>query len=92
MIQVFHISDVDFWREFLLNKIQYIDVIDAISEIKWKILEIEKISLIITEEQKDTLLSLFGYYDGVNDIQVTHVNEATQTDEITESPKAHKKP
>ena len=83
MIQVFHISDVDFWREFLLNKIQYIDVIDAISEIKWKILEIEKISLIITEEQKDTLLSLFGYYDEV---------EATQTDEITESPKAHKKP
>jgi hypothetical protein len=83
MIQVFHISDVDFWREFLLKKIQYIDVIDAISEIKWKILEIEKISLIITEEQKDTLLSLFGYYDEV---------EATQTDEITESPKAHKKP
>jgi hypothetical protein len=34
MIQVFHISDVDFWREFLLNKIQYIDVIDAITEIK----------------------------------------------------------
>ena len=30
-----------------------------------------------TEEQKDTLLSLFGYYDGVNDTQVTHVNEAT---------------
>jgi len=34
MIQVFHISDVDFWREFLLKKIQYIDVIDAITEIK----------------------------------------------------------
>ena len=46
----------------------------------------------ITEEQKDTLLSLFGYYDGVIDTQVTHMNEATQTDEITESPKAHKKP
>ena len=45
-----------------------------------------------TEEQKDTFLSLFGYYDGVNDTQVTHVNEATQTDEIIESPKAHKKP
>jgi hypothetical protein len=45
-----------------------------------------------TEEQKDTLLSLFGYYDGVNDTQVTHVNEATQTDEIIESLKAHKKP
>ena len=40
----------------------------------------------ITEEQKDTLLSLFGYYDGVNDTQVTHMNE------ITESPKAHTKP
>jgi hypothetical protein len=34
MIQVFLISDVDFWREFLLKKIQYIDVIDAINEIK----------------------------------------------------------
>jgi hypothetical protein len=31
-------------------------------------------------------------YDEVNDTQVTHMNEATQTDEITESPKAHKKP
>jgi hypothetical protein len=31
----------------------------------------------ITEEQKDTLLSLFGYYDGVIDTQVTHMNEAT---------------
>jgi hypothetical protein len=34
MIQVFHISDVDFWRELLLKKIQYIDAIDAITEIK----------------------------------------------------------
>jgi hypothetical protein len=34
MIQVFHISDVDFWRVFLLKKIQYIDVIGAITEIK----------------------------------------------------------
>ena len=45
-----------------------------------------------TEEQRDTLLSLLGYYDGVNETQVTHVNEATQTDDITESPKAHNKP
>jgi hypothetical protein len=28
-----------------------------------------------TEEQRDTLLSLFGYYDGVNDTQVTHVKK-----------------
>jgi hypothetical protein len=50
--------------------------------------EKEKISLIVTEEQKETLLSMFGYYgwdvDGVNDSKVTQVNEATQTDEITE--------
>ena len=45
--------------------------------------EKEKISLIVTEEQKETLLSMFGYY-GVNDSKVTQVNEATQTDEITE--------
>jgi hypothetical protein len=36
MIQVFHISDVDFWREYLLKKIQYTDVIDAITVIKKK--------------------------------------------------------
>ena len=50
--------------------------------------EEEKISLIVTEEQKDILFSLFGYYewgvDEINYTQVTHVNEATQTDETTE--------
>ena len=62
MIQVFHISDVDFWREFLLKKIQYIDVIDrAITEIKREMQEREKISLIIIEENKYTLLRLLGY-------------------------------
>jgi hypothetical protein len=34
MIQVFHISDIEFWREYLLKKIQNTDVIDAITEIK----------------------------------------------------------
>ena len=71
MIQVFHISDVEFWREYLLEKIQNTDVIDAITEIKKEMYEKEKISLIVTEEQNDTLFSLFGYYgwdvDGVND-------------------------
>jgi hypothetical protein len=62
MIQVFHISDVDFWRECLLKKIQYIDVIDrAITEIKREMQEMEKISLIIIEENKYTLLRLLGY-------------------------------
>jgi hypothetical protein len=34
MIQVFHISDIELWREYLLKKIQNTDVIDAITEIK----------------------------------------------------------
>ena len=59
MIHVFHISDVDFWREFLLKKIQNTDVIDAISEIKTEMYEKEEIPLIVTEEI-DTLFSLFG--------------------------------
>jgi len=54
-----------------MKKIQNTDVIDAITEIKKEMYEKEKISLIVTEEQKDTLFSLFGYYgwdvDGVND-------------------------
>jgi len=48
----------------------------------------EKISLIITEEQKDTLLSLFGYYGW----DKWHTSQPCEWDEITESPKAHKKP
>jgi len=47
MIQVFHISDVEFWREYLLEKIQNTDVIDAITEIKKEMYEKEKISLIV---------------------------------------------
>jgi hypothetical protein len=34
LVQVFHILDVDIGREYLLKKIQYTDVIDAITEIK----------------------------------------------------------
>jgi len=55
-----------------VKEIQYTDVIDAIIEIKKKeMCEKEKISLIVTEEQRETLFSLFGYYgwdiDEVND-------------------------
>ena len=46
----------------LLKKIQNTDVIDAITEIKKEMYEKEKISLIVTEEQNDTLFNLFGYY------------------------------
>ena len=48
MIQVFHISDVEFWREYLLKKIQNTDVIDAITEIKKEMYEKEKTSLIVS--------------------------------------------
>jgi len=75
----------------LLKKIQHTDVIDAISEIKKEMYEKEEIPLIVTEEQMDTLFSLFGYYgwyaDEVNDTLVTHVNGITMTDDITESKK-----
>jgi hypothetical protein len=70
MIQVFHISDVEFWREYLLKKIQNTDVIDGITEIKREMYKKEKISLIVTEEQNDTLFVwiLYGWdVDGVND-------------------------
>jgi hypothetical protein len=48
LVQVFHILDVDIGREYLLKKIQYTDVIDAITEIKkemYNMCEKEKISL-----------------------------------------------
>ena len=70
MIQVFHISDVEVWREYLLKKIQNTDVIDGITEIKREMYKKEKISLIVTEEQNDTLFVwiLYGWdVDGVND-------------------------
>lgn len=70
MILVFHISDVEFWREYLRKKIENTDVIHAITEIKKEMYEKERIALIDTEEQDDTLFSLFGYYgwdvDGIN--------------------------
>jgi len=48
--------------------------------------EKEEISLTVTEEQKYNLVCLDTMdVDEVNVTQVTHVNEATHTDEITES-------
>ena len=47
--------------------------------------EKENISLTVTEEQKYNLVSLDTMDVEVNVTQVTHVNEATHTDEITES-------
>ena len=48
MIQVFHISDVEFWREYLLKKIQNTDGIDAITKFKKEMYEKEKTSLIVS--------------------------------------------
>lgn len=51
--------------------------------------ESTKLSLFVNEEQKETILSLFGYYNWdvneLNDEQATCVNESTQTDEILEN-------
>ncbi|CAC5416623.1 unnamed protein product [Mytilus coruscus] len=51
--------------------------------------ESTKLSLFVNEEQKETILSLFGYYNWnvkeLNDEQVTCVIETTKTDEILEN-------
>ncbi|CAC5417072.1 unnamed protein product [Mytilus coruscus] len=51
--------------------------------------ESKRFSLFVNEEQKETILSLFGYYNWdvkeLNDEQATYVNERTQTDEILEN-------
>jgi hypothetical protein len=61
----------------------------VISEIKKEMYEKEEIPLIVTEEQMDTLFSLFGYYgwyaDEVNGTLGTHLNGFTVTDDIIES-------